>query len=278
VVSQKPVPLSKLSEFFPEGERWAERWEGESEGNFKERQAKSRAEWISRYAKTMRVGTAKQKKSLQFYQEQVKQGRIPQPYHKPNPEGVQRILDVSTLLHCQGDEHWEWRWEGEGEDQWHERVRMGRAVWFTHIEGVKNSKRPLTKERVRFYVEMTRERRAPVPVLDLSIGHELKDEDEDEDPRSDHSLGRWSRLALRVLIQKAREEKLWRDQVRKDMPRIVQEARNESFGGMDRARKSFPEGLSEKQRIWWGICLDQVYRPFEAEDRQERENIRYRQW
>jgi hypothetical protein len=153
----------------------------------------------------MKIGTARQKKALQLYQEHVKQGRVPQPYHQPNPEGVQRILDVKTLLHFRGEEHWDWRWDGEAEDLWRERARMGRAVWFTYIEGAKNSKQPRTKEKVRFYVEMMKEKRSPIPIPDLSVGCSLVNKNEDEEPRSYHFLGRWSRLAWDLSSRKRRK-------------------------------------------------------------------------
>jgi hypothetical protein len=55
--TEKPiVPLSKLSEFFPIGERWDGRRAGESEVDHRERVVRQRGEWISRYAATMKRG------------------------------------------------------------------------------------------------------------------------------------------------------------------------------------------------------------------------------
>jgi hypothetical protein len=135
------VPLSKLSEFFPDGERWAERWEGETEGNFKERTVKLRAKWISRFARTMKVGTAKQKKALQFYQELIKLGEPSQPYRDPLPKVEMRALDIGVLLNFPDQDHLAWRWKGESDEQWEDRLTEGYLDWYRYIDSVKGSKK-----------------------------------------------------------------------------------------------------------------------------------------
>jgi hypothetical protein len=243
VVKAPTIPLSRLSDFFPTGDRWDGRWEGESEANHKERTAKSRSDWITRYTNAMKKGTAKQKMTFQFYQTLVKSGQSPQPYRKPPPPAEKIILDVGILSHFPGSEdQWTWRWKGENDNQWEERLRMGYLDWCRYIGSAKTSKRPEIKEKVGFYVQLMKEKRYPEPIQSPT------DLEEEEDM---HAI---------------QYQKSWIDRVKDEIPAEVDAWRELMWQTLEIPQRSPPSGLAEWQRKWWFGCWDQYYAQFKEED------------
>jgi hypothetical protein len=247
------IPLSKLSDFFPTGERWDKRWEGESEADHKQRTSKQRSDWISWYTSTMKKGTTKAKKTLQFYQDLVKSGQQPQPFQKPQPVVTQGPSQLAIFERLSGDD-WTLRWEGESEALWRDRYIMGKAEWIRHIERVMKSSIHCHKEKKKYYGHLILHQKSPV-----IHGEEPELEDSASIVEKDTSVRQQIFDA-----QAARDRDSWRKHTRKDV-------HDQAFEWMMCIRQGYnppmptPHYDEEWRNSWWLACWDQEYDKYKEE-------------
>jgi hypothetical protein len=198
----------------------------------------------------MKVGTAKQKKVLQFYQDLIKAGNQPVPYREPQEPAEKRTLDLGLLLHFpKAEDRWAWRWKGENDEQWEHRLRLGYLDWYRYIDSVKTSKKAEIKEKVSFYIQLVKEKRHPEPIQSPA------DSEEEED------------------MHTVQYQKNWSDRVEKEIPAEVDAWRELMWQTLEVPQRIAPSGLAEWQRKWWFGCWDQYYAQFKEEDDAKRRTM-----
>jgi hypothetical protein len=244
------IPLSKLSDFLPSGEKWDKRWEGETEADHKQRTSKQRSEWISWYTSTMKKGTTKAKKALQFYQDLAKSGQPPQLYQKPHPVEIQGSSQLAIFEQLTGTD-WTLRWEGEPEALWRERYLMGKPGWLKHMEQVMKSSVRCHKEKKKFYGHLIAHQSVPryyegVPDL------------EDHASIADKQISGAQQLAEQ---QKIRDQESWRKHTRKEVHQTAWEWQVLIRQGHE-PPTPHPHYDEDWKNSWWLAYWDEEYAKF----------------
>jgi hypothetical protein len=230
---------------------------------------------------TIKKGNSKPKKRYQFCEELVQSAEPLDPRREPTAEGARKVLDVKMLLHFPGEEHWCCQWKGEPEDSWREREKLGPIFWGQYIDQAKYSKKPATKTKLPFYVDLMKEGKAPIPIFKPTpkLGLKLRQRDEDleeEGGLSGKALNGWASLDQGLLLHEQRKPTVWAREVRSEMPELVQEWKAQALSkGWKEPwpQKPVPGGLTDAKRLWWKVARNRECAQFGAEDQETRRQL-----